>query len=161
MGKATLEAASDSVQTDDYARDYNRSFFENSAQPGVVLEYPTTLSQEQLQRLKADWNQQYGGPRNQNRTAVAHGGLKINRLEQTHADMQFSEQRKYSRDEILAIFRVPKEILGIFEDANYAGSKTANSVFAMRTVDPKVRMIVDTLGLLHPSVQRSILEYWL
>jgi hypothetical protein len=60
--------------------------------------------------------------------------------------MQFAESRKDLRDEILAIFRVPKPVLGIFEDINLASAQVADLVFAKYTVKPKMRFFVDKLS---------------
>lgn len=145
-GLGTIEAVRTSAETDAYAREYNKAFFENSAQPGIILTYPGEMNAEQQQRLKSQWNEEYGGYKKNYRTAVASNGLTITKLEMSHADMEFIEQRKFSRDEILSIFRVPKTILGILEDANFASAKTANYVFALRTIFPKMVAIQDTLN---------------
>lgn len=146
LGTGTIEAVRTSAETDLYAREYNKAFFENSAQPGVILEYPGELKKEDQERLKSQWVEEYGGFKRNFRTAVASNGLKIQKLEMSHTDMEFIEQRRFSRDEILSIFRVPKTILGILEDANFASAKTANYVFALRTILPKMRAIKDTLN---------------
>lgn len=146
VGLGTIEAVRTSAETDSYAREYNKAFFENSAQPGIILTYPGELNAENQQRLKAQWNEEYAGYKKNYRTAVASNGLTITKLEMSHADMEFIEQRKFSRDEILSIFRVPKTILGILEDANFASAKTANYVFALRTIFPKMVAIQDTLN---------------
>lgn len=146
IGMSTLEAVRTAVETDYYAKEYNKSFFENSAQAGVVLTHEGEMNDEMSTRLLDKWNQNFQGPSKNFRTALLQGGLKMDRLQTNHADMEFIEQRKFSRDEILAIFRVPKTIIGILEDANFASAKTANYVFALRTISPKMRAIVDTLN---------------
>lgn len=146
VGMATLDAVKFSADTDIAAREYNKMYFQNSATPGVVLEYPETLTPEQVQRIKESWEEDHGGAKKQFKTAIAHSGMKINPLQTSQRDMEFTEQRKFSRDEILGIFRVPKTIIGIMEEVNFASAKTANYVFALRTIFPKMKRIVNTLN---------------
>jgi phage portal protein BeeE len=48
------------------------------------------------------------------------GGVKVEKPALNAADLQFLENRKFNRQEILAVFRVPETILGFTEDANRA-----------------------------------------
>ena len=146
VGLSTIDSVKVSVDTDEAAKVYNRQFFANSATPGIVLEYPGTLNQETMQKLKAQWENEYQGFKKAYRTAIASGGLKVHQMEYKQSDMQFIEQRKFSRDEILALFRVPPTIAGIVETTVYASAKAAEYVFARRTISPKLRRIVDTLN---------------
>lgn len=146
LGMSTIQAARIAIETNDAAAQYNRAFFENSAQPGVILEVPGELKEPDSKRLKEQWDQEFGGFKKNYRTAVASNGLKVTKLEISHADMEFMEQRKFSRDEILSLFRVPKTVLGILEDANFAAAKTSDYVFARWTIRPKMMRIVDQLN---------------
>lgn len=147
VGASTLSAALDSADTDRGARDYNRSFFENSGRPDVILEYPQELNPEEIAKLKQAWTEEFAGVQNGYKTAVASDGLKITTLNAgSHADMEFIEQRRFSRDEILAIFRVPKIVVGIMEDVNRASAEAAIFAFMEFTICPKMRRIVDTLN---------------
>ena len=146
LGMSTLKAALAAVDTDDGAKTFNRQYFKNSAIPNVVLEYPQSLAPEEIQKLKNAWNDEYAGMQNAYKTAVASDGLKVTKLDTSHTDMEFIEQRRFSRDEILAIFRVPKIIVGIMEDVNRASAEAALFAFMTWTVLPKMARIVDTLN---------------
>jgi capsid portal protein len=52
--------------------------------------------------------------------------------------------RKMIRDEILAIMRVPKIILGVLEDVNYAGSKEAIKIFNDYTIRPFAKLCIES-----------------
>ena len=145
-GMGTLDAARIAADTDIAAREYNRMYFANSARPDIVLEYPTALTVEQEKRLKEAWEQDHKGANKQFKTAIASGGLKISAFQISQRDMEFMEQRKFSRDEIMAIFRVPPIVLGIAEVTTYASAKAAAYSFALRTIKPKMQRILDTLN---------------
>lgn len=160
IGMSTLEAVRVSVETDEYARLYNRSFFENSAQPGVLIKMRSNPTQDIVDRIRNEWNQQFRGANKNYGTAVLPDGVEVERLQVNHADMEFIQQRQFSRDEILAIFRVPKTILGIMEEVNFASAKTANYVFALRTILPKMNAIIDTLNEFYlPMFNEEGLEF--
>lgn len=160
IGLSTIESVRVSLETDEAAKAYNKQFFENSATPGIILEYPGQINSDTMERLKAQWDNEYRGFKKAYRTAVAAGGLKIHQMEFKQTDMQFMEQRKFSRDEILALFRVPPTIAGIVEATVYASAKAAEYVFARRTIEPKMRRIIDTLNEFYlPLFENEGLEF--
>lgn len=146
FGLSTLEAARVAAETDQLSKQYNKEYFKNSARPDVLLTHPATLSKEQQERLVEQWQQNHGGPSRQFRTAVASGGLEVKAFQITQRDMEFLQQRQFSRDEILAYFRVPPTILGIVGVSNYASAKAAGYAFALYTIEPKMQRIVNTLN---------------
>jgi SPP1 gp7 family putative phage head morphogenesis protein len=54
--------------------------------------------------------------------------------------MDFLEQRKWNREEIMAAFKVPKPELGLYEDVNFATSKTQRKLFWENTLLPKMAL---------------------
>lgn len=145
-GMGTVEAAAVPIDTDTFAAEWQRNFFGNSAMPSGILSSEGSLTPEQYKRIKESWDSKYRGIQNAHKMAVLEGGLKYTALTPTSKEMQFTESRKDIRDEILAIFRVPKPVLGIFEDVNLASSRVADTVFAKYTVKPKMRFFVDKLN---------------
>lgn len=145
-GLSTLSKARIAADTDESASEYSRAFFENDARPGVILQYKGTLDQDQISRMKRQWDQEHKGPDKRDRVAVAQNGLEIKVLDVSQADMQFLEGRKFSRDEIFAIFRVPKTAFGITEDVNYSNGETSRETFASYCIKPKMTGFVDSLN---------------
>jgi HK97 family phage portal protein len=144
-GVGTIAAAALAIDSDTYAAEWNRNFFNNSALPAAVLQTDGKLSDEQFARIKASWESKYKGVANAHRTAVLEGGLKVEKLNISQKDMDFLEQRRFTRDEIMAMFRVPKPVLGITEDVNRANAEATDYVFAKRVVSPRMRFITTTL----------------
>jgi SPP1 gp7 family putative phage head morphogenesis protein len=50
-------------------------------------------------------------------------GVDVQELGQSNRDMEFIDLRRFSREQILAIFDVPPAVAGVFEYANYANAK--------------------------------------
>lgn len=147
VGVGTLQAAKLPVITDDEIKSFNANFFNKKAAPGAVIEYDGKLTQAQVKKFKRQWQEVYGGAGNAGKALVLQGGLKLGDLMKlSHADMEFTEQRRFLRDEILAIFRVSKIILGITEDVNRASAEAAIFTFVRVTILPKMKTIVESLN---------------
>lgn len=145
-GMGTVRAAALAIDIDTYSAEWNRNFFYNSAMPNATLETEGTLNKEQMDLIRSQWEARYQGRDNAHKIGILQGGLKFNPISLSPKDMDFLEQRRYSRDEILGIFRVPKSILGIVEDVNRANAEASEYTFAKRTVKPRMRFIVDRLN---------------
>lgn len=145
-GIGTVYASALAIDIDNYSGQFNRNFFFNAAVPSAVLKTQGEMTDEQYQRLKAEWESRYTGTHNAHRLAILQNGLEYQPIQMTQKEMQFLEQRRFSRDEILAIFRVPKTILGIADDVNRANAETSDYVFARRVIKPRMNFLVGRLN---------------
>ena len=91
-----------------------------------------------MKRLNAKWIGKYGGYQKAFKTPVLEEGLKYKGITSTHQDMEFIQQRKITREEILAAYGVPPAIVGLFEYANYANSREQKKLFWEDTMLPKL-----------------------
>ena len=55
--------------------------------------------------------------------------------------MEFVAQQNWDRDKILAIYKVPKAILGIGEWVNVGNVKSFNQIFSSRCIEPLAKKI--------------------
>jgi HK97 family phage portal protein len=145
-GIGTVQAAAIPIDIDSFASEWQRNFFGNSAMPSGILSTEGTLTEEQYVRIKASWDARHQGLSNAHKMALLEGGLKWQSISPTNREMEFGQSRKDIRDEILAIFRVPKPVLGILEDVNLASAEAATMLFTKFTVKPKMRFFVDRLN---------------
>lgn len=145
-GWGSVRAAAINIDIDTNASKWNRNFFYNSAIPTFTLESEQNLSDAQYSRLLQSWKNRHQGVANAHEPAVLEGGVKANILSHTPKEMDFIEQQKYQRDSILAIFGVPKSVLGITEDVNRANAEAGEYTFAKRVTYPRMRFIATTLS---------------
>ena len=138
MGTSTVQAAARAIDTDSHAADYNRKFFYNSAQPDAVLYTDSEVDDKMYKRLVSQWRDSYGGTANSHRTAILENGLKYQPRVLTQKDMDFLAGRNFNRDMILAIFGVPKSIIGLDESMSRANAETAEYVFVKGKIRPKM-----------------------
>jgi len=147
-GMGIVEAAYFSIHTDNKMREFNSAFFKNSARPDGMLipDGDSAMAPEEYDRLKEEWNEEHQGSANAHKIAVLQGGLKWQEIGRSQNDMQYLEQMRFNRDEILSLFRVPKSLIGISEDVNRANAEAAIYVYSLKTIKPLMQSIVDTLN---------------
>lgn len=148
-GYSTLKAAALAVDTDKSSAKWNKLFFDNEATPSGILQVSGELTETQFNRLRNEWNKHHQGLGNSHKTAILEAGMDYKPISMSHTDMDFLEQRRFSRDEILGIYRVPKTVLGLVEDVNRASAETTDFIFANRVIDPKMKKLTNTLNELY------------
>lgn len=145
-GMGTIEAVRLEADTDTHASEYNRNFYFNSAMPGAILQTDKNLSPEQVNEIRNQWNMRYQGSANAYKTGILHSGLKFLTPTINQKDMQYLEQRRFSRDTVFQMFRIPTPLGGIVEDANRANLEGAEYVFAKYRIKPYMEFIIDMLN---------------
>lgn len=138
-GMGQVKPAASAIDIDEYASRHNRDTFYNSAIPGIILETEQELSDDQYERVEQKWLEKHQGLGKNGLPAVLEGGLKANRVALSPQELDFNEGKRLVRDETLAIFNVPKSVLGIVEDVNRASAEASEYVFASRVIRPRMR----------------------
>lgn len=160
-GISTIEKARKAAEMDLDAQDYNQNFFKKGARPDGILTTEEEINEDVFDRLKKQW-QQYEG-KDAKRTLVLEQGLKYQQLSLNQKDMDFIQSRKFSRDEILSIFKVPKSILGISDDVNRANAEAGEYIFAKYTILPRLSFIYEKFNQFYipmfPNSERKFLKF--
>lgn len=144
-GLSPLESLFIPIETDLYAQAYNKNFFKNNATPRGHLDLGN-CSRAQVMRNRQYWKSNVQGVNNSHKTIITEGGAKYTSVGTPPKDMEFLEQRKFNRDEILAVYGVPPGKVCVFETANRANSKEQDSSFKKETILPLQRMISDKIN---------------
>jgi HK97 family phage portal protein len=144
-GISPVRAAARAVDTDTMAADYNRKFFFNSAQPDAVLYTDEMIDDKTWLRIKDQFQDMYGGVANAHKTAILENGLKYQAMNPNQREMEFLKSREFNRDMILAIFGIPKSVLGMDASMSRANAETAEYVFAKGTLRPKFIRLVNAI----------------
>lgn len=138
-GMGPLEAASLGVEQDHWAARHNLSFFRNAAEPGGLLSTEQKLSDPQRDKMRKVWEDRHVGPDNAHRIAVLEGGLKYQNITMSPKDMEFLEQRRWNREEIAMVFRVPMHLLSVYKDIKaYKGMVALDKGFWQQNLIPKM-----------------------
>lgn len=146
QGQGTIESISSWISSDNAASDFNNAFFKNSARPDAMLESESAISPDNMEYLRKSFESVYRGIKNAHKTLILPKGTTFKPVGFNQKDMDFIETLKDARDKILAGFRVPRTVLGLTDDVNRANADATNYVFALRTIKPKMQLIVTYLN---------------
>lgn len=131
-----MEAVALEAETDNATSLYNNKFYQNNATPSWILSTDQNLEPSIIERILTAWNNKNRGVNNSHKTAVLTGGLKYQGIAISQKEMEMVEQRRFTRDEILAIFKVPKSMLWLSENVNVWNVKAFDYVFMSKTIQP-------------------------
>ncbi|CAH57728.1 phage portal protein [Ehrlichia ruminantium] len=147
-GLSPIEAASYSIDQHNQAGSWNQAMLQNGARPSgaLIVNAKNTnngsLTQEQYNRLKAQVDDFYSGPRNAGRPILLEGGLEWKEMSLSPKDMDFIESKHSSARDIALAFGVPPQLLGIPGDNTYSNLIEARLSLWEQTVLPHLDNII-------------------
>lgn len=128
------------IQAADYAAQYNKNYFVNSAEPGGVIQVPDEMSDEEFDRFTARWRETHRGVARAHRIAVLEAGATWVANAHSARDMDFANLRNVSRDIIREALAMHKVMTGVTEDVNRANAQTGEEIFASWVVAPRLEL---------------------
>ncbi len=102
-GTGPAQAAQIDIESDSFAKQYNRNYFYRGADPGTVVSYPAdqNVTPEEYEKLKEQWNANHRGYGRAHSLAILTGGAKLEQTGHTFRDMAFPLLLKGNREAIL------------------------------------------------------------
>lgn len=94
------------------AQENSANLFANQARPGGILSAPARISDETANRLKEQWQTNYGGP-NTGKVAVLGDGLKYEAMSLSPKDSLVIDQMKWTAEVVCSTFHVPSYKVGV------------------------------------------------
>lgn len=153
VGCSPIAAGTLPIQTDAAAARWNKMFLDNAAVPGGILNIPgATVKKGDRARLRDELKEEFGGE-NLHRPMVLWGGMKWEKMQLSHHEMEFLKQRQVNKFEICALFGIPPQLVGANEDPTYANYEIARMSFWEDTVIPM-------LDWLQSKVNMSLAPYY-
>jgi len=125
--------------------DTKAAYFENGARLEGVLEAEQAISESNAAKLRRQFAGIYAGAKQAFQVAVLGRGLKYKPIQSNAQEAQFGLMSDQSRDRILALFRVPKVLLGLPTESS---STTAPSEERRNFDNKRMRPILNTLQTL-------------
>ncbi len=145
-GLAPLKAATLEAEIDHAAATFNKAFFDNGAEVGVVLSTPQNLSKKQRDRELKIFEERHSGPDRRERPLLLAKGITLSRNTATHKDMAYQEGRKWSRSVILAAFSVPPTEVGIYDDVSRDKATVARKLYWENVLVPLAKLLASALN---------------
>lgn len=146
-GLPPMKAARLASQNALYAAEFNRNFYYNSANPSGAFILPdgVTLNEEQFKRLQRQIEKTYTGVKNTGRPFVLEKGMKFEKIQMSHQDLEYSKNRIEDNKEVGLVFGVPEAKL-YGTSATYASSIQAEKDYTKNTLLPIVKIIKRTFN---------------
>jgi len=131
-----LAPAELAMKTDHAASAYMRGFIENNADMGVIVRTNDNLDDTQKEQLLAALRNRKNGCGTADRPLLLWNSCEIVKPTVSSADLQFIENRKFSRSEICAALGVPEEIVSTTDHNKYDVMQGARLNFIENRVAP-------------------------
>ena len=164
-GMSPMNSVASGIELDMMAARHQRSVMQKAGNPSGFIaekgERPAFMDDKERQAFKTQIEEMYGGVENAGRIGILPFGLEWIRTALSPADMEFVDQRKWTREEILAVYHVPKSIVSITEDLNYATQQSQDFNFWDKCLIPIARLCEDTIDgtLLYPLTDATFAAF--
>jgi HK97 family phage portal protein len=134
FGVSPLRSAAQAVDIDNEAERFQKVSLENRGMSDIHFEVPADATQEQVDYLREMYQRGQAGPRNARKALFT--SAKVTTMNTTAAELDFTESRKFIRDEICSAFGVPPPMVGNYEKATLSNIETARKIFWRDTMIP-------------------------
>src|ERR1043166_6665221 len=135
-GLSPLQVAAAAAQTDFAASSFMRGLIENNAENGLIVRADHQLSDDQREQIASALRQRKRRAGAADRSILLWGATEIVKPTLSSADLQFLENRKFSRAEICAAFGVPEEIVATSDHNKYDVMQGARLNFIENRIAP-------------------------
>lgn len=126
-GLAPLQAAAAAVDMDLAAARWNRAVLMNDGKPPLAVFLDAALSADRMKQARDLIREQVDGG-NIRKTLVLGGASKAQPLSLSATDLDFLNGRRFSREEIAAVFGVPPILLSFGEAATFSNLDAAKAI---------------------------------
>lgn len=145
-GYSPIQAIAMTIRGEKEIEKRNYAILNNDTPPGMILSTEQAMSKEQIEKVRESREARHSGAENTRKLAILPFGIKPINLQASPKEMEFVAQQAWDRDKILAIYKVPKAILGIGEGVNVGNVKAFNQTFASRCIEPLAKKIARVLN---------------
>lgn len=146
-GLSPLQVAARVVDTDVEAVRWNKISLQNRAVTDGVFSFDSVLTEAQWKDARKMVREQHQGADNARTPWVLGGGAKWNSMSLSPVEMDFLNSRKFSREEICAVFDVPPILVGAMESSSYNNYGNARKAFWEDAIVPLLDDIRECLDM--------------
>lgn len=163
LGLSPVYAAGDPIVMMEYMSNYHKRLFQRMARPDVLLESEVDLTDKDIQKTQEQWQQVYGSTSNAGKVAVL-SNLKAKPFSTVPKDLEYTQGYDRVLNQIIAIYGVTLNMMGITKDINKANGDALERVYQRNTVMPELKDFADWLTqfVLHrfyPGTERMFCEF--
>jgi len=145
-GLSPLTAAMLGLNIDIAAAAYNFYFFNNSASPSIVLSTEQEPSPEEADGILERFNKKQRGVAKAGASTLLTHGAKAQQLSLAQKDIEYINQRKWSREEVTSVLNVPPALVQLLENASIKSNiREQRQQLYENNLIPKAAFIEDVL----------------
>jgi HK97 family phage portal protein len=148
VGVSPLQQLGITVKIERAAQSYQEGYLQNSARLPGALELPEGVTLESAERdeMREDFVRLHGGGANAGLPAIIPNGVTYKELAGANAhEAALIEQRKLTREEIGAVYKVPQPMLGILDNATYSNIAELHRMLYTTVLGPWLTLIEETI----------------
>ncbi len=146
VGYSPVRMAREAIGLGLAATEFAARFFGQGMNIGGVLEHPGSLSDTAHKHLKESLEARGSGLANAWKPLILEEGMKWTRIPMPLTDAQFLETRKFTRDEICGLFRVPPHMIANLERSTNNNIEHQSLEFVKYTILPWITRWEQTLN---------------
>lgn len=140
LGLSPLQALRYDTYGDLAAQEYNANFYaKDNAKSAGILAFSDFIEDGRWNRLQEDWKEQSGGTKNKRALMLrgaGAGGVQWITTQMSRQDMQYLEQRAFTKEEIFALF-APGLASVLAINATEANSTAGKDTFSTMAIYPQ------------------------
>jgi HK97 family phage portal protein len=142
-----LDPAGIAIETDWFARLYNRNFLLNDGRPGGMIVIKGDLEESDVEELR---RRHAGGLDSAGRISVitTENGADFVDTAVTPRDAQYEEARKLTKEEILMSFGVPESVLSNASSRTFDNAEQERLIFWQETMVPHLALLAHPFNTL-------------
>lgn len=148
VGLSAVQALALDAIGDIAAQKYNTGFYaQDDARPDGILAFADPIGQTAWEQLKEDWKEQHSGPKRKRMAMlrnVGKGGVEWIQTQLNRAEIQYLEQRVFTKEEIYARF-APGLASILAVNATEANSTAGKDTFLSMAVHPLTIALAKTI----------------
>jgi len=150
-GMSPLLVAMGAAGADYAASQYNKGYWMNNADTGMVVTSDQQFTPEQIQQTNAALRERKRKAGTPDRPLFLWGGMKMDKPQLSGMETTFIENRKMNRQEIGAIFKVPDSIMGL-SDAKASALSGGGSAINQEAIG----WVVNTIAPLCENLEAAL-----
>lgn len=131
---------------DNQMKVWNRGVFARGGNPSLIVNVKEPMSNEVYQRLRAQLDDKVSGTENAHRPYIVEGEGDVKPYMMNAKDLDFLQNRKFSKGEIFAMWRVSPALAGMTENVNRANMDAAFYMNAVINLVPRIRQFVSQVN---------------
>lgn len=135
-GYPIISSIADTVTVHKLQSEYSKKFYENGGFPGLLFTTDQDLAPKVFSQLLERLQQRFGGSKNVFKAGLLDKGAKPVQATHSMRDLEMSEQRRVTRTDVFAAFKVSEIMVGIGENFNKATADAAIYQFTSGVIDP-------------------------